>query len=96
MLAAPELLAEKTICKGAISAGARTEARNLAEQLALKEAQAGAGKRIMQEAIKDPKFPADTWAKMQHVRETTEGQNIVIHYWQRLKDGFRTGFKFKD
>jgi RHS repeat-associated protein len=88
--------AEGTVCKGAISAGARTEARNLAEQLTLREAQAGAGQKIMEGSIKDPRFPADTWAKMQHVHKTPEGQNIVIHYWQQLKDGFRTGFKFKD
>ncbi|MFH0727105.1 MAG: RHS repeat-associated core domain-containing protein [Pseudomonadota bacterium] len=84
------------IIEGAVSAGVRTEARNLAEQLTLKEAQAGAGQRIMQGGIKDPRFPADTWAKMQHVHKTPEGQNTVIHYWQRLKDGFSTGFKFKD
>ena len=81
--------------KGAVSAGARTEAANLAEQLALKEAGAGAGERIMPGAIKDPRFPADIWAKMQHMHETPGGGNIVIHYWQRLADGFRTGFKFK-
>jgi hypothetical protein len=84
------------VIEGAVSAGARTEARNLAEQLTLKEAEAGAGQRIMQGTIKDPKFPAESWAKMQHVHQTSEGQNIVIHYWKRLKDGFRTGFKFKE
>ena len=82
--------------KDAVSSGARTEARNLAEQLTLKEAQAGAGQQIMKGGIKDPRFPADTWAKMQHVHKTSEGQNIVIHYWKRLKDGFNSGFKFKD
>jgi len=84
------------VIEGAVSAGARTEAQNLAEQLTLKEAQSGAGRQIMQGSIKDPKFPADTWAKMQHTHTTPEGQNIVIHYWQRLVDGLRTGFKFKD
>ncbi len=84
------------IVKGAVSKGARIEARNLAEQLTLNEAKAGAGKRIMQGKIKDPNFPADTWKKMQHVHNTSEGQNITIHYWQRIKDGFATGFKFKD
>ncbi len=87
---------EGTACRGAISAGVRTEARNLTEQLTLKEAQAGAGNRIMQGQIKDPRFPEDTWAKMQHVHEAPEGESIVIHYWQQLKEGFRTGFKFKD
>jgi RHS repeat-associated protein len=73
------------------AAAVRTEARNLAEQLALKEAKAGAGNRIMQGAIKDSKFPEDVWAKMQH----THG-NTTIHYWKNLKTGERTGFKFKD
>lgn len=82
--------------EGAVSQGARTEARTLAEQLSLKEAQAGAGERIMQGKINDPKFPADEWAKMQHLHTTPEGQNIVIHYWERLGDALRTGFKFKD
>jgi len=82
--------------EGAVSQGARTEARTLAEQLSLKEARAGAGERIMQGKINDPKFPADEWAKMQHVHTTPEGQNIVIHYWERTVDALRTGFKFKD
>src|SRR5262249_46646015 len=82
---------ESGICR----AVARTEAANLAEQLTLKEAEAGAGKRIMQGRIKDVLFPEADWAKMQHVHMTPEGQNIVIHYWERLRDGFRTGFKFK-
>jgi hypothetical protein len=50
----------------------------------------------MQGRIKDTKFPGDEWAKMQHVHPTPEGENIIIHYWERIADGFRTGFKFKD
>jgi RHS repeat-associated protein len=75
---------------------ARTEAANLSEQLTLKEAQAGAGKRIMKGAIDDPSFPEDLWAKMQHVHITPEDQKIVIHYWENLINGLRTGFKFKN
>ncbi|MCI0568959.1 MAG: hypothetical protein L0Z52_12355 [Acidobacteria bacterium] len=76
-----------------VSSGVRTQARNLAEQLTLKEAQAGAGGRIMQGAIKDPKYPEHLWAKIQHVHRLPNGKNIVIHYWQRT-DGYREGFKF--
>jgi len=79
-----------------VKEAARTEAQNLAEHLAMEEARAGAGGRIMEGAIRDPRFPADTWAKMQHVHTTFAGEDIVIHYWQRLIDGFRTGFKYKN
>jgi RHS repeat-associated protein len=84
----------KTGSQCAINA-ARTEAGNLAEQLALKEAEAGAGTRIMQGKINDRLYPGDIWAKMQHIHTTPEGTNIVIHYWQNLLNGIRTGFKFK-
>ncbi len=80
----------------ALAAGARTEAHNLAEQLTLDEAKAGAGARIMQGKIGDARYPEEAWAKMQHVHQTPTGQNIVIHYWERLVDGVRSGFKFKD
>jgi hypothetical protein len=82
--------------EGVVSVGARVEARNLSEQLTLSEARAGAGERIMQGNMRDPRFPADTWGKFQHVHTTPEGESIVIHYWERLVDGLRTGFKFKD
>jgi hypothetical protein len=92
----------------ALSAGVRTQAGNLAEQLVLREAQAGAGTRILQGAIKDPRFPEAVWAKMQHVHKTpigvsitdkgvaawSYGQTIAIHYWQNLQTGARIGFKF--
>jgi RHS repeat-associated protein len=74
-----------------VQAAVRAEARNLAEQMALREAEAGAGQRIMQGLIKDPAFPENVWAKMQHVHGDT-----VIHYWQNLQTGERVGFKFKD
>jgi RHS repeat-associated protein len=63
-----------------LSPGARTEAKNLAEQLVLQEAQAGAGTRIMQGAINDPNFPEDVWAKMQWVHDNPDGTSTVIHY----------------
>ncbi|MDR3414385.1 MAG: RHS repeat-associated core domain-containing protein, partial [Formivibrio sp.] len=74
-----------------IKAVVRTEARNLAEQMAMREAEAGAGTRIMQGGINDPAFPENVWAKMQHVHGDT-----TIHYWLNLLTGERTGFKFKD
>jgi RHS repeat-associated protein len=74
-----------------VQAAVRTGARNLAEQMALREAEAGAGSRIMQGLIKDPAFPENVWAKMQHVHGDT-----TIHYWQNLQTGERVGFKFKD
>ena len=74
-----------------VQAAVRTGARNLAEQMALREAEAGAGQRIMQGLIKDPAFPENVWAKMQHVHGDT-----TIHYWQNLQTGERIGFKFKD
>jgi len=87
---------ESRAVSGLVSPGVRTEAQNLAEQLTMKEAQAGSGERIMQGKINDPLFPEDEWAKMQHVHTTPDGENIVIHYWERIEDAFRTGFKFKN
>ncbi|GLQ93432.1 hypothetical protein GCM10007901_23830 [Dyella acidisoli] len=74
----------------------RTEALSLAEKLALDEAKAGAGARIMAGRIKDPAFPEDVYAKMEHVhQDLVTGENIVIHYWEELLTGVRSGFKFK-
>jgi len=44
---------------------------------------------------KDPKYPEDVWAKMQHVHEHPGGAKTVIHYWENLRKGTRKGFKFK-
>ncbi|MGD9729510.1 MAG: RHS repeat-associated core domain-containing protein [Nitrospiraceae bacterium] len=79
------------VAKGAT----RTAARNLAEKLALDEAKAGAGVRIMKGKINDPKFPENVWAKMQHVHDHPDGTQTVIHYWQNVQTGAREGFKFK-
>lgn len=83
------------IGEAGLRAVARSEAGNLAEQLALGEAREGAGTRIMQGAIMDPRYPEDVWAKMQHVHRNPDGTNIVIHYWENLESGVREGFKFK-
>jgi|GEM_PF-7011770 len=74
---------------------ARTEAANLAEQLTLEEAKAGAGRRIMQGSIRDPRYREQIWAKMQHVHINPDGTRIVIHYWKNLLTGAMEGFKFK-
>src|SRR4030042_5430771 len=81
-----------------LNTAARTAPRNLAEQLALEEAKGGAGKRIMEDMIKDPRYPKELWAKMQHVHTITNPDgsktHIVIHYWRNLKTGLQRGFKF--
>ena len=74
----------------------RNNPLNLSEQLALKEAQNGAGKQIMQGKIKDSNFPANEWIKMQHVHTTPDKTKIVIHYWKNIKTGIVKGFKFKN
>jgi hypothetical protein len=76
-------------------AGRRTEPLNLAEKLALDEAAGGAGRRIMKGRIKDPDFPEDVWAKIEHVHKHPDGSQSVIHYWENLQTGSREGFKFK-
>ena len=75
---------------------ARFEANNLNEQIALQQAKAGMGKRIMQGKINDAKFPEGEWAKIQHDIELGDGTTITIHYWRNLPTGEQFGFKFKD
>jgi hypothetical protein len=77
------------------AAAVRTEPRNLAEKLTLDEAAGGAGTRIMKGKIKDPKYPENLWAKMQHVHQHPDGTQTVVHYWENLETGLRHGFKFK-
>jgi RHS repeat-associated protein len=74
----------------------RKDPANLAEQLALGEAQGGAGSRIMEGKIGDPAYPENQWAKMQHVHQNPDGTNTVIHYWENLESGETHGFKFID
>ena len=75
---------------------AREEPKNLAEQLALEEAKENEGKQIMQDKINDPKYPREEWKKMQHNHESLDNTNIELHYWENVKNGEKTGFKFKD
>ena len=78
-----------------VAAAVRTQPANLAEKLTLDEAVAGAGNRIMQGKINDPRYPEAIWAKMQHVHQHPGGNQTVIHYWQNLQTGLSHGFKFK-
>ncbi|HEX8172203.1 MAG TPA: RHS repeat-associated core domain-containing protein [Thermoanaerobaculia bacterium] len=83
------------LARGLARAAVRTEATNLAEQLTLEEAKAGAGRRIMEGRIDDLRYPEQIWAKMEHVHVNPEGVKIVIHYWKNLVTGVMEGFKFK-
>jgi RHS repeat-associated protein len=80
----------------------RTEPRDLPEQLTLGEAQAGAGKEIMKDKIKDSRYPQEEWEKKAYVHrrpndatKASEGK-IEIHYWENKLTGKRHGFKFKN
>jgi hypothetical protein len=57
------------------------------------EAKGGAGERIMQGKIKDPRYPEHLWAKMQHVHEGLDGSKVTVHYWQNLDTKASHGFK---
>jgi RHS repeat-associated protein len=74
----------------------RTKPKNLDEQLALEEAKENEGKQIMQDKVNDPKYPKEDWKKVQHNHESLDETNIEIHYWENIKTGEKTGFKFKD
>ncbi|HSF10537.1 MAG TPA: hypothetical protein VLA60_14095 [Nitrospirales bacterium] len=74
----------------------RTTPANLAEKLALEEAKGGAGKRIMEGKIRDPRLsPESEWSKMKHVHSHSGGNETIIHYWKNLINGSSEGFKFK-
>lgn len=73
----------------------RTEPTSLGEKLALEEAMEGAGERIMEGKINDPRYPETEWAKKSHVRRLPDGNQVEIHYWENILTGQRHGFKFK-
>jgi len=82
--------------KNALKGPIRTKPGNLAEKLALDEAKAGAGRRIMEDNIKDPRYlPKTEWTKMEHLHSPPGGNETIIHYWENLITGIREGFKFK-
>ena len=72
----------------------RTEPKNLSEKLALEEARAGAGKKIMEDEILDPMY-RNKFNKMQHAHYNSDGSKTVIHYWEEIGTGKLSGFKFK-
>jgi hypothetical protein len=73
----------------------RTDPKNLVEQLALKEAKSGQGKKIMQGKINDPKYQ-NGWQKISHTHKLPDGMGYVeIHYWKNMITGEMKGFKFK-
>ncbi len=73
----------------------RTKPQNLPEQLTLEEAQGGAGKRIMENEINDPRYPKNEWEKKQHTHTTVDDVEIEIHYWEHIPSQDKHGFKFK-
>ena len=68
---------------------------SLAEQLAMKEAQAGAGKVIMRGPFGDPLYQGPGWVKMQQIHTLPDGTKIVIHYMKNTITGATSQFKFK-
>lgn len=81
---------------GGAKAAVRTEPANLSEQLTMEEAKSGAGEEIMKGKIKDPKYPADKWAKMSHTHENPDGSIVEVHYWKNRSTGATEGYKFKN
>ena len=79
---------------------ARTEPKNLSEQLTLKEAESIYGtpksKEIMKDLINDPNYPKSEWKKMIHGHKNPDGSSIEIHYWEHRETGAKHGFKFKN
>ena len=75
---------------------ARTEPKDLDEQLILEEAKTNEGKQIMQDKIKDPKYSKEEWKKMQYNHKSLDGVNTEVHYWENIETGEKIGFKFKD
>jgi len=74
----------------------RTKPIDLEEQLTLEEAKAGAGERILEGKIDDPRYQEDKWKKQQHIHKHPDGTQTNLHYWENIQTGERNGFKFKD
>ncbi|MBW8360725.1 MAG: RHS repeat-associated core domain-containing protein [Kaistella sp.] len=73
---------------------ARTEPKDLQEQLAIEEAESGEGDTIMSGKLKDPKYNNNT--KMKHTHDHGDGTKTEVHYDIDNKTGKRSGFKIKD
>jgi hypothetical protein len=78
--------------------GARTEPKDLQEQLTLEEAKGGAGEPIMQGRLKDPKYNSKTGThdKMGHNHDHGDGTSTEVHYDRNRKTGEGSGYKIKD
>ncbi|MCC7508393.1 MAG: hypothetical protein IT464_03345 [Planctomycetes bacterium] len=72
---------------------------NLAEQLALKEAKANGGTKIMKDLADAPRLKANygdgEWVKMEHVHRGSDGKNTVVHWFQNTTTGQNVEYKFK-
>jgi YD repeat-containing protein len=66
---------------------------NLNEKLAMDEAQAGAGQKIM-DNLNDPRYKG--MEKWQHVHQNPDGTNTVVHYVRDPVTGNLMDFKFKE
>ncbi|MBB4038360.1 uncharacterized protein RhaS with RHS repeats [Dysgonomonas hofstadii] len=87
--------AEKVV-DGAQS-GARTQPRNLQEQLTLEEAKSGAGVDYSGR-LGDPKYKENggDFVKKQHNHNHGDGTSTEVHYDVNTKTGEASGFKIKD
>lgn len=76
-----------------------TDPQDLTEQLTLEEAKSERGKRILEEEIKDPRYPKDKWKKVEHTHKRPKTQDLPdvhIHWWEEISTGKRHGYKFKE
>ena len=79
---------------GVVARAVASEAKNLAQQLAIDEAKTGSYE-IMKGLIKDTTRPAEFWAKMQYVHECLDGSKIVVHSSINPITGVIQEFKIK-
>jgi len=72
-----------------------TKPQTLQEQLAMDEAQQGAGNRIMtHDQIDDPLYSDPAWEKFQHRKTTADGNLITIHYMRNSENSETAQYKF--
>ncbi len=78
-----------------------TDPQDLTEKLTLDEAKAKPSDpddRIMEEKIKDKRYPKDKWKKVEHVHERPDSQvpDVHVHWWEEISTRKRHGYKFKE
>ena len=80
------------------TSGARTEPKDLEEQLSLEEAKSGAGDKIMEGKLKDPKYHPETGDtdKIGHTHDHGDGTKTEVHYDRNRQTGEGSGYKIKD